>query len=274
MTLNHRQWRFICDEPAAGRWNMAVDEAILNEVSAGQQLPTLRMYGWEPACLSIGISQAVNDADGAAIAAQRWDIVRRPTGGRAILHTDEHTYTLSVPADHELAKLDIIGSYRKISTALIIALDMLGAHPQSERRAEPAARKPNAVCFETPSHYEITSGGRKLVGSAQMRRKVGLLQHGTLPLFGNVARICDALYYESETERNDAKTRVRQRAATLAEVIGRSVTWDEAAAAVADGFRTAFEVVLVESALSISEMDDANLLETTKYGAADYIYAR
>ncbi len=274
MTLNRRQWRFICDEPAAGRWNMAVDEAILNAVGAGVQLPTLRLYAWEPACLSLGISQAVSDADGAAIAGQRWDIVRRPTGGRAILHTDELTYSLSVPADHELAKLDIISSYRKISTALMIALDMLGANPQSERRTGPTIQKPNAVCFETPSHYEITSGGRKLVGSAQMRRKAGLLQHGTLPLFGDVARICDALHYDSEGERDTAKIMVKQRAATLADVIGRPVTWDEAAAAVADGFCAAFEADLIESTLSVAELDDATSLEAAKYGAADHIYAR
>ena len=253
---------------------MAVDEAILNAVGSGKQLPTLRLYTWEPACLSLGVSQPVNDADGAAIAAQRWDIVRRPTGGRAILHTDELTYSLTVPADHELAKLDIISSYRKISTALMIALDMLGANPQSERRTEPAAKKPNAVCFETPSHYEITSGGHKLVGSAQMRRKAGLLQHGTLPLFGDVARICDALHYNNEDERDAAKITVRQRATTLAEVLGHTVPWDEAAAAVADGFRTAFDVHLLESQLSDLELDDATSLEAAKYGAADHIYAR
>jgi lipoate-protein ligase A len=274
VTLNHRQWRFICDEPAFGRWNMAVDEAILNAVGSGTEPPTLRLYGWEPACLSLGVSQAVSDVDGASVAAQRWDIVRRPTGGRAILHTDELTYSLSVPADHELAKLDIIGSYRKISTALMIALERLGANPKSERRTEPAIKKPNAVCFETPSHYEITSGGRKLVGSAQMRRKAGLLQHGTLPLFGDVARICDALSYDSEDERETAKITVRQRAATLAAVLGRLVTWDEAAAAVADGFRTAFDIELTESTLSVYELEDAASLEAAKYGTADHIYAR
>ena len=274
MTLNHRQWRFICDEPAVGRWNMAADEAILNAVGTGEQLPTLRLYAWEPACLSLGVSQPISDVDGTSLAAQRWDIVRRPTGGRAILHTDELTYSLAVPADHELAKLDIIGSYRKISTALMIALENLGANPQSERRTEPASKRPNAVCFETPSHYEITSGGRKLVGSAQMRRKTGLLQHGTLPLFGDVGRICDALHYDNNGERESAKITVRQRAATLAEVLGRPVTWDEAAAAVADGFRAAFDIELIEGVLSIPELNEAHSLDAAKYGAADHIYAR
>lgn len=274
MSLNHRQWRFICDEPAVGRWNMAVDEAILNAVGRGDQPATLRLYGWEPACLSLGISQPISDADGPAIAAQRWDIVRRPTGGRAILHTDELTYSLSVPSSHELAKLDIIGSYRKISTALMIALEKLGADPQSERRAEPADEKPNAVCFETPSHYEITSGGRKLVGSAQMRRKSSLLQHGTLPLFGDVDRICEALHYADPQEREAAKIIVGQRAVTLAEVLDRAITWDEAAAAVADGFRTAFAIDLIDDRLSIPEFEDAISLEAAKYGAADHIYAR
>src|SRR5690606_10577266 len=105
--------------------------------------------------------------------------------------------------------------------ALMMALETIGAQPQSERRTEGAAKRPGAVCFEVPSHYEITIEGRKLVGSAQMRRKTGLLQHGTLPLYGDVARICDALAYESAEERQDAKVIVHQRATTLSEAIGR-----------------------------------------------------
>lgn len=253
---------------------MAVDEAILGAVGAGEQPPTLRLYAWDPACLSLGISQPASDADAVALRDHGYDIVRRPTGGRAILHTDELTYSVSVPAEHMLAASDIVASYRQISAALTAALETLGARVRSERRSEPAAKRPNAVCFETPSHYEITVDGRKLVGSAQMRRKAGLLQHGTLPLFGDVARICDALAYPTDAERATAKTAVRDRAMTLAGALDRPVTWDEAAAAIADGFRAAFDIDLIEAPLSDGEIEAARTLEASKYGAPIHIYAR
>ncbi len=274
MSVNQRQWRLICDEPATGRWNMACDEAILAAIGAGDQPPTLRLYAWEPACLSLGISQSAAEADFDSMDARGWQIVRRPTGGRAILHTDELTYSLTLPPDHRLAALDIVESYRQISGALMYALERLGAQPHSERRSEPAAKRPGAVCFEVPSHYEITVDGRKLAGSAQMRKKSGMLQHGSLPLYGDVARICDTLVYESDDAREAAKTVVRERATTLADAIGRTVAWDEAAAALADGFSNVFDVELIDGKLSDAETEWATNLEREKYGAFDHIHAR
>ncbi|MCU0474760.1 MAG: octanoyltransferase, partial [Anaerolineae bacterium] len=86
MSVNPRQWRLLCDPPAGGAWNMAADEAILESVGAGDAPPTLRLYGWEPACLSLGFSQSHADADLVRLAAHGWGWVRRPTGGKAILH--------------------------------------------------------------------------------------------------------------------------------------------------------------------------------------------
>lgn len=253
---------------------MSADEAILESVGAGEQPPTLRLYAWQPACLSLGIGQKASDADGEALARHGWDMVRRPTGGRAILHVDELTYSLSLPADHPLAAADIVTSYRQISTALMEALQTLGAAPHSERRTQPADKHAGPVCFEVPSHYEITIEGRKLVGSAQMRRKSGLLQHGTLPLYGDITRICDALYYEDEATREAARHTVHSRAATLEEALGRRVSWDEAATAVIDGFRKAFDITFTESAISPSEVEAAHLLNAEKYGADTHVHAR
>lgn len=272
--MNQRQWRLICDEPAIGRWNMAVDEAILDAVGAGDQPPTLRLYAWQPACLSLGIGQSASDSVEAEIHARGWDIVRRPTGGRAILHIDELTYSLALPPHHSLTMLSIVDSYRQISRALMHALQILGAAPVSQRRDSEAAKRPGPVCFETPSHYEITVGGRKLVGSAQMRRKSGLLQHGTLPLFGDVARICEVLAYDSQDELEEGKASVRNRATTLLDVLGRDVTWAEAASAVTTGFCTIFDVDIAEGTLSEAEIEHARILEHEKYGAAQHIFAR
>ncbi len=277
-----RQWRLIYDQPTLGApngaRNMAVDAAILAAVSAGdapeRQPPTLRLYGWTPPCLSLGYGQHAREADADRLAARGWGIVRRPTGGRAILHADELTYSVALPADHPLARIGLVESYRQISTALLAALEVLGAQPQADRATQDAQSAPSPVCFETPSHYEITVEGRKLVGSAQVRRREGLLQHGTLPLAGDITRICDVLVYTDETERRAAKAQVRQRAATLADVTGSVIGWQAAADAVADGFRQALDLVLTPGDLSSRECVDAERFAAEVYGSSDWTFRR
>jgi lipoate-protein ligase A len=253
---------------------MAADEAILEAVGAGDVPPTLRLYAWSPACLSLGFSQKSADADLIRIAARGWQMVRRPTGGKAILHTDELTYSVALPPDHPLTQLSIIESYREISRALIHALNILGAAAHSERRSDDAPKRPGAVCFEVPSHYEITVDSKKLIGSAQVRRKSGLLQHGTLPLTGDLACICDALTYPDEQTRDDARQTVLERALTLENALGRPVTWYETAEAVSEGFEAIFGVELVLSSLIDSERERAEQLADEKHCSPDYLQAR
>jgi lipoate-protein ligase A len=272
-----RQWRLLCDYPMDGRSNMAIDEAILDAVCAGDAPPTLRLYAWAPACLSLGHGQPPGDADRARINALGWDAVRRPTGGKAILHADELTYSVALPADHPLAAGGILESYQRISRALMAALDGLGLPTQAERG--PHGLKPTgAVCFEIPSHYEITAYGRKLIGSAQTRRKAGLLQHGSLPLSGDLGRICDALYYSTEDEREAGRAAVRARAITLSEALSREVDWPTAAEALIRGFETALGVRLsalsaaLESArggLGDTELRRAETLAATRYASIE-----
>jgi lipoate-protein ligase A len=268
-----RQWRLINDSLAAGAWNMAVDEAIMRAVAAKRQLPTLRFYGWQPACLSLGYGQRASDMNPVTLAAHGWHCVRRTTGGRAILHTDEMTYSLTVPLDDVLAQGDVMESYRLISRGLLAGLQLLGAQPQSEPM--PAGVKAvDPVCFETPSHYEITVQGKKLIGSAQARRGAGLLQHGTLPLTGDIARICDALVYESVAAREASKAHVRERAITLEDALGREVSWDEAVGEMMRGFSGTFDVELVGGRLSPEEQAEAKRLEAEIYGAESWTLRR
>ncbi|HEX7976804.1 MAG TPA: hypothetical protein VF498_20525, partial [Anaerolineales bacterium] len=159
---------------------MAVDEAILEAVGRGETLPTLRLYAWEPPCLSLGYSQPAADVDRAALATHGWELVRRPTGGRAILHTDELTYSVIGPENGRGLAGSVLESYHTLSDALLEALHRLDIPalalptPLGGSRAQNGAAEPNGkgpVCFEAPSNYEITVNGKKLVGSAQARRK-------------------------------------------------------------------------------------------------------
>ena len=200
---------------SAGARNMAVDSAIAGAVGAGRQPATLRLYGWNPYCLSLGYGQRIREADTEALRRNGWDLVRRPTGGQAILHGDELTYSLCLPLHHPLASGDIVESYRRISALLLRALGSLGL----AATAEPAGagdrhERAGPVCFAQPSHYEILFAGRKLIGSAQLRRKGVMLQHGTIPLGGDVARVCAALRFESDAARDEQRALTRERAVT------------------------------------------------------------
>lgn len=231
-------WRLIKTPAAAGAWNMAVDEAILEAVQSGAAPPTLRLYDWDPACLSLGYAQSVNDVDEAALAARGWEFVRRPTGGRAILHVDELTYSVIVPAEEARVAGGVLESYRRLSGALLRSLKALDIPAKEEGKKEGAENGlgPNPVCFEVPSDYEITVNGKKLVGSAQARKRKMVLQHGSLPLHGDIARITEVLVYEEEAQRAEGAARVRERASTVEGAIKRVITWEEAAEAFAKGF--------------------------------------
>jgi len=269
-----RQWRLIYDQPTLGALNMARDEAILAAVSSGVVPPTLRLYAWNPPCLSLGYGQRAREADLDRLAERGWQIVRRPTGGRAILHTDELTYSLALPIDDPLAQANLVESYRQISTALLIALGNLGAQAQANRAEGNMTQVTNPICFETPSHYEITVEGRKLVGSAQVRRKHGILQHGTLPLSGDISRICNALVYSDEAARTAAKADVHARALTLEEALGVALDWETVANSVVESFAQGFDLTLIPAALTPTELDHAQRLTAEVYANPDWTFRR
>lgn len=244
---------------------MAVDEALLLSASRGDSPPVLRLYRWEPACLSLGMAQSASDIDFGLLAAYGWDWVRRPTGGRAILHTDELTYSICGPHSESRLSGSVLESYLRLSSALLKALEILGA-PAEAREGKPGAPQPaGPVCFEVPSAYEITAGGRKLVGSAQARRREGVLQHGSLPLYGDLTRITLALSYPDEAARLEAAIQLQQHAATLEDAACRHITWDEAAEAFQQAFTECLKIELAETTLTPAEQNLALEIQAQKY---------
>ena len=239
--LNH--WRLIHSPPAHGGWNMALDEAILEAVGRGESLPTLRFYAWVPPCISLGVAQSIHDVDLKRLHTKRWDLVRRPTGGRAILHTDELTYAVIAPIANPHVSGGVLDSYRHLSAGLIAGLQHMGmsAEIESEKQLSKEERG-NPVCFQAPSAYEITVKHRKLLGSAQVRRRYGILQHGTLPLKGDITRICEVLQFDSEEDRTSAADALRKRAATVEGLLGEPYSWESAAVAMSEGFRQALDL--------------------------------
>ena len=179
-------WRFIDSGPAPAVQNMAVDEGLLREAVTPGALPVLRFYTWSPAAVSLGRFQDKERAVNAEACRQRgFDIVQRITGGRAVLHCDELTYSIIARSDSALFPNDILGTYRVIAAGLLAGLRELGIAAEMVSRSGRHAGMVKSVsqepaCFSSPSWYEILVKGRKIIGSAQRRVGGAFLQHGSI----------------------------------------------------------------------------------------------
>jgi lipoate-protein ligase A len=264
------QWRLIYDSPAPGAWNMAVDEAIMESISIENTPPTLRLYAWIPYCLSLGHAQRIEDVNLNALHQRQWGLVRRPTGGKAILHADELTYSVIALQNDPHVCGSILESYLRISSALLNSLKLLNIQADA-RNIDTINKKgiDNPVCFEITSNYEITCSGKKIIGSAQSRKMNVLLQHGAIPLHGDIRRVIDVLNYQSDEERLLATSQLCDHAGTLLSVTGQLYSWEDVAQALIHGFSETFKITLKPDMLSESEIKRAQNLMSEKY-ANDY----
>ena len=262
----HSAWRLLNTGHLDGAMNMAIDEAIGRAVQASLVLPTLRFFGWNPACLSIGQAQPGAEVDRAACRTLGVEVVRRPTGGRAILHIDELTYSVIAPNTEPRVVGSIVDSYRRLSEGLLRGLMLMGVPRPAAVQLRQEQREVGPVCFEAPSNYEIVFDGKKLVGSAQMRKPGVVLQHGTLPLHGDIARISHCLVAKSDPDR------VRQRATTVEAAIGRMIAFDDAARFMAQGLAETLDLDLHVGALIDQERAWAAELRHEKYAADEWTY--
>ena len=164
---------------------MALDEALLHAVAKGESLPVLRFYRWLPATVTLGYAQSVfKDVDLDVCSQAGLDVVRRSTGGRAVLHDQEVTYSVIAPLNTEIFGGSVLECYRVISEVLQKTLLTLGLPaqlvPGKPRGGQKNAMK--AVCFSAPSQYELVVNGCKVAGSAQKRHGQAFLQHGSIPI--------------------------------------------------------------------------------------------
>lgn len=268
--LRERGWRVLDTGFAAGARNMAVDEAILQAHAAGQVPPTLRFYGWDPPAVSIGYFQSLTgevDLDACRRRGVEW--VRRPTGGRAIFHHRELTY--SVVIAESLLPGTVLDTYRLLSEGLLAGMQALGA--PAELSEEHGAPHPGMVassaCFDAPSQYELVVGGRKVVGSAQMRRDGVILQHGSI-LLDLDYDLTFALLNLPEEQRARQAAHLRRRAAGVAQVLGRPVSWHEAREAIQAGFAAALGLAYQFEPLTTMEVAGIEVLYREKYSTAEW----
>ncbi len=263
-------WRLIIEEsPRSGAANMALDEAMAEAAADGAVPPSLRFYRWHLPTVSLGRHQKAADVDEAQLATRGYDLVRRTTGGRAILHTDELTYSVAGPVTDPLMAGGVMDAYLRFSNALLSGLEVLGLVANKAGARTRTPRDLSAVCFEAPSAYEITAGGLKLMGSAQSRRKGYVLQHGSLPLWGDITRLVDVLAV-SPAEKERLRHQLPRLATTLAEALevphdSESLAFQRVAAAMAEGFASALEIDLQPGTISARELRRSAELIRTRF---------
>jgi len=249
-------WRLITDPPRAGVWNMALDEALLEAVRAGQSPPTLRFYGWSPACLSLGAFQPVQAVDAAACRELGIDLVRRPTGGGAVLHDQEVTYSVVLPP--AVAGRRPRETYLRISLALLRGLDRLGVRagfaPAGSHR-----KSAGPSCFARASDFEVLVDGRKVVGSAQVWRSGSLLQHGAVLLEADRALWARLM---GQSDAADGLVGLRE--------LVPGIVPERVVAELAAGFAAEFGVRLVPGHWTRAELELAERLGREKYGCGEW----
>jgi lipoyl(octanoyl) transferase len=259
--MSDLRWRLIQDGAMAGAWNMAVDEVLLQGVADGLTPPTLRFYQWSPPCLSLGYFQSFEVVDVDACRALGVDITRRPTGGRAILHDRELTYSLTLPAAVLGVEAGILPSYHRISRALQAGLAQLGVRTtRAPERDGMRSVDQGPICFDRPSAHEILLDGRKLVGSAQVRRGGALLQHGSILIEPRMEGMLACLHRSADSASLAA---LNAGVAGLAEV--GSFTAQRIATAISEAVSAEFGTQFVHGRLDRTERAEAAALMSSKY---------
>ncbi len=239
--------------------NMAIDEALLTS-----KIPVLRFYSWKPAGLSIGYFQSIDEFNLNNLKKHNIDLVRRLTGGNAVLHDQELTYSFIIDEDN--MPRSVIDSYKKISEGLLSGLKRLGLKAAMNEDVEKGSK--SAVCFNDPSWYEIVVNGRKIVGSAQKRINGKLLQHGAVLIDVDVEMYCK-LFKDCNRE---LISHVTGRMTSIQNEIGKR-GYDEVKKALIDGFKEN-GIEFMEDTLSEEEKHAALELVKEKYSLKRWNHMR
>lgn len=236
--------------------NMAIDEAILQHC----RVPTLRVYGWRPTAISVGYNQNVQrEINIDYCKKNNIEIVRRLTGGKAVFHDKEITYSFILPENNGLLPFEINESYKIIANALVIALKKIGIGAEIRKVSE---RIETPVCFNSSNWYELLVGGRKISGSAQRRMDGKILQHGPI--------LIDFDYNKNNSMFNsdnnfDNIENLKNRITSLKRELKKEINYNELAKAIKSGFKKNFDFELIDDSLANEEIELAKRLGEEKY---------
>jgi lipoate-protein ligase A len=240
-------WQFINSGFNSGAFNMEFDIGLAEQLQRQEILPTLRVYGWKPWAISLGYNQSEQDISETKCLEFGFDIVRRPTGGRAILHANEITYSVVMFADGK----SVTEVYSEISRSLVSALQRICpdvSYETSQPNFQSLYKKQESIpCFSASARYEVQINGRKLVGSAQRRYSTDgfpdvVLQHGSILLGTEHKLLADVLNLGNKNIKYKIIEDIDQKTIDLSTAAGRIVSFDETAEIIRSGFEKTMNI--------------------------------
>ncbi|MGO2038564.1 MAG: lipoate--protein ligase family protein [Staphylococcus equorum] len=272
-------WNFINTGSNDPYFNMAMDEALLNFVSRGEIDPVIRFYTWNPATLSVGYFQRLTkEIDIEKVQEKGYGLVRRQTGGRGVLHDKELTYSVIVPESHPEMPSTVTEAYRVISEGLLEGFRALGFEasfsiPRSKEEREKLKQPRSAVCFDAPSWYELVVEGRKIAGSAQIRQKGVILQHGSLLQDVDIDDLFDMFIFKNERLKDKMKQSFLEKAVAINDISDRHITIPEMEEAFEIGFKKGLNIDFKPLNLTHKQQEEVNVL-IEKYKADEWNYRK
>ncbi|MDN4525291.1 lipoate--protein ligase family protein [Fictibacillus fluitans] len=278
--MEKEKWLFIDSGNCDPAYNMALDEALLTWHSEGKIPPVIRFYGWNPATLSIGYFQkAEKEINLEAVKEYGLGFVRRPTGGRGVLHDKELTYSVIVSEEHPNMPKTVTEAYRVISEGILQGFRNLGleayfAVPRTEEEKAGLKNPRSAVCFDAPSWYELVVEGRKVAGSAQTRQKGVILQHGSILLDLDEDKLFDLFVYPSDRVRERMQRAFKSKAVAMNELREKPVTPEEAKLAFYNGFESGLNLDLQTYELNDGQKQEVEQIAQTRYRSKEWTFRR
>lgn len=278
--MEKMKWGFIDSGERSPAFNMALDEALLDWHSEGSIPPIIRFYGWNPSTLSVGYFQKVEkEIEMEAVKAHGLGFVRRPTGGRGVLHEHELTYSVIVSEEYPDMPKTVTEAYRVISEGILKGFHHLGleayfAVPQTAAERDSLKNPRSAVCFDAPSWYELVVEGRKVAGSAQTRQKGVILQHGSILLDLDEDKLFSLFKYSSERVKDRMQKAFKNKAVAINEISSRRITIQEAKEAFHLGFQEGLNIELVPYTLSSKQLQYVEQLAAEKYDTDEWNFKR
>ncbi len=268
------KWFFIDTDKNTAAWNMAFDEVLMEKVFKEESVVFLRVYRWRPWAISLGYSQnGGNEFDFEKIKNAGYDVVRRTTGGRAVFHAEEITYSITAPIKHPDFNGGVNSNYKKIGAALLKTLYDAGFDELNlqKMKTEDGAFKKNIPnpCFSSTARYEITYSDKKIVGSAQKKTRKTIQQHGSILLGREHLNIVDYMNL-NERQKEIYLRGLKRNSISLSEIKNRNVDYKEIAKVFTNGFECEFKCKIEPFVINEQMSKDIERLAIEKYSQREW----
>ena len=278
--MEKEKWAFIDSGNCSPGYNMAMDEKLMHWHSEGRIPPVIRFYGWNPATLSIGyFQQSEKEINLQKVKESGIGFVRRATGGRAVLHEHELTYSVIVSENHENIPVNVTEAYRVISEGLLKGFQHLGFHsyfsvPATEAERQKLRDPKSAICFDAPSWYELVVEGKKIAGSAQTRQQGIVLQHGAILMDLDQDKLFDLFQYKDEEAKLKMMASFRDKAVAIHDLSDRRFSIGEIKSAFRSGFEEGLHIQLCDYQLTRDMHEEIIDLCKEKYENDEWNFMR